>query len=260
MLQLRTFGGLRVSASACDRGGGSLGRKPLALVALMARADGLTISRDRALGLLWPETDQDRARNALNQVVFLLRRRLGASAVTPTRYDIALDADSWVLDVTEFERAIAGGAFTQAVVSCQGSFLDGFYVPDAGEFERWVEQERSGLRRAYLNALERLALTARDRGDDRAAAEWWQHLARVEPLSPRIVIAAAHALAVTGEYAAALALTRSHEVRIRSELEAAVDPRIATLAKELRDHFRLGGRTDFVRRFPASGQPTTPGA
>jgi transposase len=50
-----------------------------------------------------------------------------------------------------------------------GPLLDGFYVADAPEFERWVEGERDRLGRAYARALERLAEAAR--GYARAAFE-----------------------------------------------------------------------------------------
>jgi DNA-binding SARP family transcriptional activator len=51
-------------------------RRRLALLALLAaNPDGL--SRDRIIGLLWPERKEDRARHALAQLVHAVRRSMG---------------------------------------------------------------------------------------------------------------------------------------------------------------------------------------
>src|SRR5215467_1406072 len=51
-------------------------RKALALVALLAVHGPTGLSRDKAIGYLWPESEEDRGRNALAQLVHRLRREL----------------------------------------------------------------------------------------------------------------------------------------------------------------------------------------
>jgi DNA-binding SARP family transcriptional activator len=197
----------------------SLGRKPLALLALAARSRGHAVSRDRALALLWPETDQDRGRNALNQTVFLIRRTLGADALTPARYEIALNAGVWTVDVAEFERAVDDDRLERAVDLYHGPFLDGFYVPNAGEFERWVDGERMSLRRDYIRSVEQLASAADARADHSASARWWEQLVHAEPLSMRFTLALMRALAAIGEHATAIDAAHAYEAHVRSTLD-----------------------------------------
>lgn len=46
-----------------------------------------------------------------------------------------------------------------------GPFLDGFFLSDAPEFERWVDTERGFLARQYAGALEALARQRAEAGD-----------------------------------------------------------------------------------------------
>jgi DNA-binding SARP family transcriptional activator len=230
MLRLHTFGGLWISDSSQERVGPSLGRKPLALLALLARSGGRTMSRDRVLGLLWPEKDQEHARNALNQAVFLVRRTLGPTVLVLHRHELALDTTVCTSDVWDFVTAMTQRSFERAVQLYEGAFLDGFYVPDAGEFERWAERERVILRQQYAHALEQLASAA----DSHAAAAWLQKAATDDPLSARITLALMRALQASGDSAAAIRVADAHEARVRTELGADVDPQVRALASELR--------------------------
>jgi len=66
--RLVPFGGLALLRDG-EPATGTLGqRKRLALLAVLA-ASPAGVTRDRALALLWPESDDERARNALSQLV-----------------------------------------------------------------------------------------------------------------------------------------------------------------------------------------------
>jgi len=256
MLQLRTFGGLWVSDANRQRVGRSLGRKPLALLALLARANGQAIARDRLLALLWPEKDQGHARNALNQMIFVIRRSLRSDLLELERHEIALVAHAWRTDVGDFERALADQALERAVALYTGPFLDAFYVPDAGELERWVESERAALRRKYLRALERLATASDSRVDVWAAAGWWQQLALAEPATAQYTFALMRALASAGEDAAAIDAAQVYERYVRSELQTGGDPRISAFVYELRHRNATAGATPRHSRLSLQSQPT----
>ena len=157
-LRLKTFGGLWIENPASRTDGGPRPRS-LALLALLAAAGAKGISRDRALGILWPESDPERARHALSQAVYNLRRELRTDVVLSTP-DLRLDSRLISSDVEDFRLATAAKDWLKAADLFTGPFLDGFYLADAPEFERWVEEERGAL--AALRS-------PRDRGDGQAA-------------------------------------------------------------------------------------------
>jgi DNA-binding SARP family transcriptional activator len=76
VLHLRILGGAAVLSSDGALTGAAGRRRALALLALVASARDDGLPRDRALALLWPELDSERARNNLKQLVFSLRRAL----------------------------------------------------------------------------------------------------------------------------------------------------------------------------------------
>ena len=229
--RLETFGGLTLA------GGGprslSHQRLRLALLALLAAAGERGLSRDQIVGLLWPEAESSAARHSLEQLLHALRRSLGDSVFTGVN-PIALNGEVVVSDLAEFERAIQREDFAAAVALYRGPFLNGFYLDDAREFERWVETERARLAGRYLDALVRLAERGEQSGDHRAAVEWRKRVAETDPVSSRYALDYMRALAAAGDRGAALAHARVHESLIRQELETDPDPSIGAYVAALR--------------------------
>src|SRR5215218_4973410 len=138
--------------------------KRLALLALLARAGERGITRDKALGHLWPDADEDRARRSLANMVWALRRELGSEDLLLPGNDLRLNPDVVSADVQEFAAAIAEGDLARAATLYEGPFLDGFRLAGAPEFDRWVEGERAALAHQYLGAAEKLARSAEAKG------------------------------------------------------------------------------------------------
>ena len=120
------------------------------------------------MALLWPEHPPESARHTLSESLYVLRRELG-EIFAGAGGEVALDPARVESDVEAFERALREGRRVEAVELYRGPFLDGFYVSDAPDFERWTEGERDRLGRAYAKALEALA-GDRDRAGDPAGA------------------------------------------------------------------------------------------
>jgi|GEM_PF-2888487 len=55
--------------------------KHVAFLAIAASARRSLVRRDRAMGMLWPDLDDDRARNALSKAIRKGRRSLGEDAL-----------------------------------------------------------------------------------------------------------------------------------------------------------------------------------
>ena len=116
----------------------------------------------------------------------------------------------------------------------KGKFLDGFYLGDSAEFERWVEAERSRLAEKFSEALETLASTAENAGDYRGAVRSWRTLIDNDPLSTRNAAGLVRALMRAGEHAAALQYAEHHEALLARELGTTPGPAIAELIAQLR--------------------------
>jgi DNA-binding SARP family transcriptional activator/tetratricopeptide (TPR) repeat protein len=228
-LRLHTFGGLWLATDALPFG---LAPRRLALLAIVAAAGRKGVSRDRVLGLLWPEAEPELARHTLSQTLYSLKRDTGREWVSGV-VELRLDPDV-SSDVGEFEEALEAGDLERAASLYAGRFLEGFYLPGVGEFERWAEERRAGLHNAAVRAGEQLATRSEQGGRIADAVRFWTRLTELEPLSARFAAGRMRALARAGDRASALAHARSHEQLIRRELDAEVDPSILELVRALK--------------------------
>ena len=135
-------------------------RHRLAVLALLALAPAQRLSRDKLIAFLWPESDAERGRNLLNVATYNLRAVLGETALLSSGDELQLNAGQ--VDALDFEAAVERGDYAFAVTLYRAPFLDGFFVSDAPEFERWVSMERDRL---ALNRLPAEAAEQRRAGD-----------------------------------------------------------------------------------------------
>jgi DNA-binding SARP family transcriptional activator/TolB-like protein len=257
VLKLRTFGGLSLHGPDGPITGAATQRRRLALLALLAPAGDQGVSRDKVLAYLWPEGDTERARHALAQLVYAVRRTLGDDALLITSTAIRLNANVVSSDVAEFEEALARGDAGRAAELYAGPFLDGFYLGDSVEFERWAEEQRARLAQRAARALETLAREAASAGNPHFAASWWRRLAALEPLNARAAVGLMRSLADAGDRSGALQHARVHETLVRQELNAAPDPAVAELAERLRQEPDVAASVGPAARTAASPTPTT---
>jgi DNA-binding SARP family transcriptional activator len=232
MLRLLTFGGLRILRG--DRDGADLAnqRRRLAVLAVVAAAAPGSVSRDRLMMLLWPDSDDEKGRHALNQIVYNLRRELGASPIDGVS-DLSLLPHIMTADLVDFRAAIARGDHEAAAELYSGPFLDGFAVPGASEFARWVDDERDRTTRQAMQAIDKLATAAALAGNGSALVQWTGRLVELDPLSARRVLAHMHALEAAGDRDSAIAYGRRYDVLARTN-DDDVDPAIAAEVSRLR--------------------------
>ena len=233
MLRLLTFGGLRVES---DDGPPALrlSAPRLAVLAVISAAGDRGVSRERLVGLFWPESDEQRARHSLRQTLYAVQQDLGGDVIQSMSGTIGLDTAAMTADVADFLSALTAGNRAEAVELMRGPFLDGFYLPGAPAFERWVEEERGRLSTAKVSALLALASEATRLQQLDPAVEWWRQLTAADPLSGRYALGFLKALAARGHRAEALAFARQHEAIVRRELEADPDPEVRLLESALR--------------------------
>ncbi len=227
-MRLKTIGGLWIEGEPSP----PLGPRPLGLLALVAAAGKKGISRDRVVGILWAETGEEQARHTLSQTLYSLKRDAGQDLIVGTT-QLRLDA-SVSCDILELQDAIAAGALETAAALYTGTFLDGFYLPGAPGFERWVEEQRAGLHREALRAIERLAKQADEGGRPAESVRWWHRLSELDPLSARYAVGHMRALAAVGDRSGALARSRVYTEAVHRELNAEPDPAVRQLEQSLR--------------------------
>jgi TolB-like protein/DNA-binding SARP family transcriptional activator len=140
-------------------------RKAQGLLAYLALAPGRSATRDKLVGVLWSDRDDEHARNSLRQALTGLRHDLapiGFDILVAERDQLTLKAERIRVDVAEFEN-LAGSTNVDeleiAVRHYRGSLLDGIFAHD-DVFEQWARQQRSRLLERAIVAYERLVEAA----------------------------------------------------------------------------------------------------
>jgi DNA-binding SARP family transcriptional activator len=256
-LRLLTFGGLSVQGPSRPLSGAAAQPRRLAVLALVARGGERGITRNKVLALLWPDADDAQGRHVLSQALYSLKRDLGNDACIRGTHDLRLNVEEVWCDVAHFERALASGELELAAHLYVGPFLDGFRLPNAPEFERWADDERTAIRHRFHEAVERLARTAEIDGAFDVAVRWWRRRAEDDPLNARVAVSMMRALAAAGDRAGALREARVFEALTAQELELAPDRAVVELAESLRRERAspLGVETLVVNAFTILGEP-----
>ena len=213
------------------------GSKRMALLVYLASAPtGRFVRRDSLLPLFWPELDQKRARHALRNTLYEIRRGLGPEVVQSRgKEEVGLAAGVLELDAGLFDRAIGEGRVEDAVALYRGPFLDGFHVPDAApELGQWIDEERQRREQSYRLALERIAEAHDEAGAPGRAAEIWHLLAERDPIRERLVVRLMESRIRAGDRGGALRAAEAYAGHMRRAFGADPAPRVAALVGTLR--------------------------
>ena len=234
MIRIRTLGGLSASRDDQPPSGAATQPRRLAVLALIARAGDRGITRERLLGLLWPDADEEAGRRALSQALHALRTDLHDDDLFLGVQELRLNLAAATCDVLDFDAAMAAHEWDRAATAYSGPFLQGFRLAGAAEFDRWMEEERTHLSHRHAELLERLARAAGDKGDHATAVAWWRKRAAMDPLNARVTVELMRALAAAGERHAAVQQARIYEALLAEELALEPDAEVLRFAEELR--------------------------
>lgn len=196
--------------------------KRLALLTYLAFAGrGAFRSRDLVVAMFWPETDEDRARGALNQALHVLRKWLGRDAIVSRGPDeIGVAGEVVWCDAVAFQEALDAGDESAALALYQGELLPGFYVSGAPGFERWLDEERGRLKRLAASAAWRLAEREERAGNPLAAAEWGRKSVALSGNDETLVRRLIELLDRLGDRAGALRVFESFAQELAEEYDA----------------------------------------
>lgn len=165
----------KVRTSAGDRV--VLERKTAALLAILA-VDGPT-SRARLAALLWPDSDEKKARGNLRQTLSRFRKLAGAELVEsgdPLRLAEGVD--------TDWDELLHGASIPAAPLGVE--LLGGLDLSDCDELASWIDAANVRLRQALLGRLEAEAdrLEQGDRPADVVAIA--ERILELDPVSERV--------------------------------------------------------------------------
>jgi DNA-binding SARP family transcriptional activator/Flp pilus assembly protein TadD len=207
--------------------------RPLGLLALLALGGRQGVSRHRIEAYLWPESTAERARHALDQAVYAVRRTLGTDVIVSTGQELRLNQEFVGVDVWRFDDAIRAKDWTVAVDTYTGTLLDGFHLGDSRELQAWIDAERERVLLAYQTAIEFLADRSAEAGDHSRGVAWRRRLASSDPLSAGRTKKLMLTLAAAGDRAGAVKQARQYQELVRQELEMEPDAEIERLISNL---------------------------
>ncbi|MBV8887167.1 MAG: AAA family ATPase [Chroococcidiopsidaceae cyanobacterium CP_BM_RX_35] len=187
-----------------------ISRKAKALLIYIAVNSKLH-NREMLAELFWQDMPSGHSMNNLRAVLPNLRQLVGSHLIV-TRQTVAFNRECpYYLDI-EAIQAIADYSkidnlqfLSDALTQYQGDFLEGFYVPDAAEFENWALMERERLRELVLSGLHRLAKQYIEQRNYTAGLAMTHKLLTLDPCSETAHQQQMLFLACVGQRRAALA-------------------------------------------------------
>ena len=250
MFRLKLFAGISLEGGRGPLAGRAVQRHRLALLALLGVARSRGFTRDKLIAFLWPDADTERGRALLSDSVYRINQAVGGEAIVANGDVLRLNTERVSCDAAEFGEAVECADWQQAASLYTGPFLDGFFLDEADEFERWVGSERQRHAQEHVRALEALATTT---DDTLASLHWSQLFVQHAPYSSRAALQLMRALERTGERAAAVQHARVYAQSMRTDVGVEPDPEVLAYAERLRatpiakaDDSRLNGSIDVV--------------
>jgi len=247
-LVMRFLGGFAVSRGglALDGFGYDKTRALLAYLALESGAG--PHHREKLADLLWPEAPAETARGNLRRTLHDLRKTLmaggaGEDFFVTSKNQLGFDGASphW-LDVEVFSRPgpVSEGAadelerLEQQWALYRGGLLHGLSLPDAPDFENWLEARREAVQRQALPLLKRLIQCHEQHGQIARAIVLLHKEIELEPWAEDAHRRLMQLQARNGQTAAALAQFEVCRALLQRELGLEPEPQTLALAQAIR--------------------------
>lgn len=214
-------------------------------------------TRDRIMGLLWPDRPPDRARHSLSQTLYELRKELGDAWIRVHGEVLEVTEDVFV-DATSFREAVEAERDEVALGAYKGSFLEGVDVADSPEFQAWVDRTRAGLGRLHRTAAARLVEARSGRGDLDGAIEAARSWVERDPLDDEGQHTLIALLGRSGRQSEALRQYDAYATALARELDVAPLEQTRALVEAMRARKTRAVSQDSPApsdRAPPSGPP-----
>lgn len=261
MIHLEVLGRADLSVSAGDEAPEPSTPQPkrFALLAYLALARPRGFQRrDSLLALFWPESTEDRARNALNQSLHALRTSLGGDVlISRGREAVGVARDRLRSDAVAFDEAFEADRYEDALDLYRGELLEGFHVAGAPGFQHWLDRERTRFRRQAQAAAGTLADRKRRQGNLVGAARWLERALEIAPVDETVLRRLVSSLDEAGDRAGALRAYDRFEEDVESRLGTRPSPETRELVARIREREEAhGGNRGPVTAEPGGDEPS----
>lgn len=240
MINLRTLGVLRLEQEGA-RASSPLVHEPVRLAVLLYLTGSRSgyCTRDRLLGLLWPDSPRGRALSALRQAVHRIRTCLGGDVLlTRGHGDLELNQERVAVDVLHFRHAVARQDHASVLTLYQGRFLPGFSLTDRPEFNDWAESKRVELSGLARTSAVCMAEAAEDEGDYHGAADQWKRAAELSWYDEVLLRRWMTALVACGSPASAMETYRRAAAVLKERMGMVPADETSALAQRIRSRGR----------------------
>ena len=234
MIRFQTLGTLEVTIDGAEAPSQLRWKKNIALLLYLARSPKRRCTREQLIGLLWPDKDDDAARQSVREAIRVVRQYVGEGLLTTAGDVVQLVEGAVELDTDQLEKLAQRRDWAHTTPLINGHFLQGFKVPDAAGFEDWLAVERSFWDGLSTDALLRHAEQRLDAGDELGAGEPLRRAREMDPLSQRALRAHLRRLAGAGDRAGALQLFDRFVTDARRDGDVAIEPETQAMVERLR--------------------------
>ena len=233
MIRFQTLGTLEVTVDGADAPSKLRWKKNIALLLYLARSPKRRCTREQLIGLLWPDKDDDAARQSVREAIRVVRQYVGES-LTTTGDVVQLLAGAVELDADQLARLVQQRDWMHATPLINGHFLEGFKVPDAAGFEDWLTVERSFWDGLSMDALLSHAEERLDAGDELGAGDPITKARQLDPRSQRALRAWMRRLANVGDRTGAMRAFEKFEQDTRRDGGVNIEPETQAMVERLR--------------------------
>ena len=228
-------------------------RKAKTLVKQLALAPGHRLHRDVVVDRLWPDTEPDAAANNLYQLVYAIRRMLGAASITLSDDVVRLcPAGGLTVDVDQFERAAATARSSSEITELQAALelWTGPLLPE-DQYAGWAVDHRERLIETHAAVATLLGAKLLEQGEPETALVLLEPIGAQRPLDEHLHRVVMEALAELGRRWDAI---ESYE-RLRDALDDAYAAEPESQSKALYRRLLTGGKP-----MPATALHNLPGS
>ena len=234
-------------------------KKALALLCYLATEGGRYPRRELA-ELLWPKSDERRARADLRSILTRIRKTLEVRLLAIEGDLLGVEPRGIELDLRTLEAAVSLARsetsqtspgeskdhdavgrrdliahLEETLGTYRGEFMEGFSLEDAPEFEMWLEAERARWRGVFGELCERLSRLQAEAGRLGEATETTRLWTRYAPLKEEAHLRLVELLSDAGESERALLAYENFRGTLSRELETEPSLRMRELAECLRE-------------------------
>jgi tetratricopeptide (TPR) repeat protein len=117
--------------------------KAIVLLAILAKSQHRRCTRDYAISLLWPHSDEERARHSLNQMLHLIKSLIGQLVVATKSDDLILTQEI-KFDIVDVKNALSRRNVLEALELYHGAFLESTTI-EGSLFEDWRSTQQHAL-------------------------------------------------------------------------------------------------------------------